>query len=363
MNMNIIMNMKKTIIVSSAVVTTVLNGPSFADTCPVPNTSVSANIKAAVSMDSKTGLYKYSYVVGNDRDSKKDLNRFLVVTPMPVQNIEAPPHWDPKTGSEAGSAPSRINWSTSDIDPKLMNEPAPDDGSLAPAFYAIKPGASLKVFSFMSPNPPGPAKYMIQGDTTELPKATPTDEDDEPLPNCPGWDFTGPKYETMVNGITQGPMDPSVTSVAIRLRDGDNDSPYGAFHPLQPKGKLSVLILSTKTFDASTMDPATVQVGPGKASPLNSKIVTPKDRRAEESEDWENSVGFLKQKLDDKDKKQKKDLLLVFDVKAVGVRCVLDHALFLTGKTKDGKAIMGAKAIRVEGCNPRHSDKPHHTKK
>jgi hypothetical protein len=316
-------------------------------TCPAPPTCVGANIRSSVAFDSKTNQYTYSYTVQNLKASLLSIKRFLVIVPAQPSNVHSPDKWH----SDYGKTPSRANWSTYLADPSLphSNQINPNSKGHRPAFYAIKPGAQLSGFSFQSPYPPGVTKYMIAGDTG-IPSVTATATNDEPMPDCPGWDFNGPKYQTMVNGITQGPSDPNIISVGIRLREVDHDRPHGNFHPMKPYGKMSVLILSSKTFDASTVDPSSIQFGPGNAAPLSSKLVPAKEEQQDEREEWERFADLFK-KGSDKEKEKKKDLLLVFDLKAVGIRCVLDHALFLSGKTKDGKAIAGAKAINTEGCD------------
>ncbi len=319
-----------------------------ADYCPPAPTSVVASVVASVKWDPQTKLYTYSYRVSNSNSSPIPLDRFLVLTAPQPTNALSPQNWHSSFSPGIG----KTDWITSAPDPKTknLNVKGAGGGHLLPAFYAIKPGASLGGFSFQSQNPPGPTKFMIEGNT-DVPASLPTSTDDEPAPTCPGWDFKGAKYETMVTGITQGPASPNVTPVAIRLRDGDDDRPYGDFNPERPRGNVGVIVLSTKTFDASTVDLTSIQFGPGKASPLSSRLVPSSDKRChEEREDWERDD-------DDKARDQRKDLFLVFDIKAVGVRCLLDHALFLSGKTKDGKAIFGAKAIELVGCP---SLKPNH---
>jgi hypothetical protein len=328
----------------------------WANTCPTPPTSVEATISSTVSFDSKVNQYTYRYTVQNLKSSLLSIDRFLVLVPTQPSSMQPPNNnWD----ADFGTKPPRANWSTYLSDPSLPHSHQIDPNSKGPrpAFYAIKPGARLSGFSFQSPNPPGVTQYMIEGNTA-IPSVTGTADNDEPLPNCPGWDFTGPKYQTMVSGITQGPSNPNVTSVVMRLRDADGDRPYGAFHPQDPKGKMSVLIPSSKAFDASTIDPSSIHFGPGLATPSSSKLVETRQEKFEnEREEWEKFFDLfsIDKREDSKEKIQKKNLLMVFDVKSIGVRCVLDQALFLTGKTKDGKAITSGKSIRIEGCETKNS--------
>ncbi|MBI3555082.1 MAG: hypothetical protein HY074_02310 [Deltaproteobacteria bacterium] len=165
-----------------------------ADYCPPAPTSVVANVVASVKWDPQIKLYTYSYKVQNSNSSPIPLKRFLVLTSPEPANIQSPNQWH----SDFEATIGKTDWITSAPDPntKNLNVKGAGGGHLLPAFYAIKPGASLSGFSFQSPNPPAATKFMVAGDT-DIPASTPTSTDDEPAPNCPGWYFKGPKYETM----------------------------------------------------------------------------------------------------------------------------------------------------------------------
>ncbi len=326
---------------------------SLADTCPVPSTSVTANVTSSVSFDSHTGLYVYNYKLENDRSSQLPIKRFLILTPVGPQSTKTPEKWHSTYSSGGGSAPPRVSWSTTALDPSFKNPTAPGyNGPMPASFYAVKPGASLIGFTYESASPPGPTSFMIEGDTA-VPSTVGTAENDEPQPNCPGWNFTGSKYKNMVTGITQGPVAAGTAAAQIRLRDANGELPYNTFDPNHPQGKMNVLILSNTSFDATTVDPKSIQFGPGNASPLSYKLVDTLHKRwVPEMEDWEKfTFSLLDLKGEYIPRTPAKDLLLLFDVKSIGVRCILDHALFLSGKTKDGKAIVGGKAIQLEGCS------------
>jgi hypothetical protein len=91
-------------------------------------------------------------------------------------------------------------------------------------------------------------------------------------------------------------------------------------------GKIQVAILTTDTFDASTVDPTTVLFGRTgiEAAPVHAVL---KDV---------NGDGKL-------------DLVLHFNTEATGIPCG-DTSAFLTGNTHGGQAIKGSDSIQTVGC-------------
>jgi hypothetical protein len=217
----------------------------------------------------------------------------------------------------------------------------------------LKPGKTLNGFSFKSPYAPGLVQYNFQG-ATGVPEGPPVkegDRDDEPLPNCPGWDFDAPRFKTLVTGLTTGPVNPGRISVAIRLREEKSERACGAMTPANPTGRVRVVVLGTKDFDPAQIDVSTLRLGPNEALPLSSKLGNRRDEddRDDDREEWERH----KRAIDpDRDAKHKnKNLHLVFDQAALGVQCVLDKAIFLKGKTKTGQEIFGGASTRFVGCD------------
>jgi len=88
-----------------------------------------------------------------------------------------------------------------------------------------------------------------------------------------------------------------------------------------------VAILTTETFDATTIDPLSIKFGPYGAL----------DR---------NGHGHL----EDANGDGKLDLVLQFKTRHTGIRCG-DTSGSLTGKTFSGQAIQGTDAIHTVGCN------------
>jgi hypothetical protein len=85
---------------------------------------------------------------------------------------------------------------------------------------------------------------------------------------------------------------------------------------------------STEHFDALTIDPSSLRLGPYQATATNSPGLI---------EDV-NSDGMP-------------DLVLYFNTQDTGILC-RDTSVLITGETSDGLTIMGTQAIQTEGCNP-----------
>jgi hypothetical protein len=92
------------------------------------------------------------------------------------------------------------------------------------------------------------------------------------------------------------------------------------------KGLIPVAILTTSTFDATTVDPLSVEFGPNGATEARKK-------------------GHK----EDVDKDGDIDLLFHFRTQETGIQCG-DTSASLTGKTFDGQAIEGSDSIQTVGC-------------
>jgi len=110
--------------------------------------------------------------------------------------------------------------------------------------------------------------------------------------------------------------------VAIDIKPGSYPN---SINP-KSKGKIPVAILTTGTFDATTVDPATVRFGATgtEAAPVQSAL-----------EDV-NGDGDT-------------DMILHFNTQDTGIKCG-DTSASLTGQTLSGQAIKGADAIQTVGC-------------
>lgn len=108
--------------------------------------------------------------------------------------------------------------------------------------------------------------------------------------------------------------------VTIDIKPGSN------INPINPgsKGKLTIAILTTEDFDASTVDASTVRFGPGAAVPVNYRL-----EDVDDDGDW--------------------DLALKFNTQETGIACG-DTEASLTGQTIDGVQITGVDSIKTVGC-------------
>src|SRR5262249_17351842 len=121
-----------------------------------------------------------------------------------------------------------------------------------------------------------------------------------------------------------GAVELAAAPIAVQLDIKPGEFP-NSINP-QSKGVIPVAILTTATFDATTVDPPTVLFGATgtEAAPVHSA-------------------------LQDVDGDGDTDLLLHFRTQATGLRCG-DTSASLTGETVSGEAIAGSDAIRTVGC-------------
>jgi len=113
----------------------------------------------------------------------------------------------------------------------------------------------------------------------------------------------------------------AVVQVAIDIKPGSFPN------SINPRSNATIVaILTTDTFDASTVDPATVLFGTTgtQAAPMHTV-------------------------LEDADGDGDTDMILRFNTQAAGIQCG-DISAFLTGETFGGQAIAGSDSIRTEGC-------------
>lgn len=115
---------------------------------------------------------------------------------------------------------------------------------------------------------------------------------------------------------------PAVIPVAIDIKPG---SLPNSINP-SSEGVIPVAILTTDSFDATTVDPATVLFGPGgtEAAPLHAALA-------------------------DVDGDGDTDMILHFDTQSTGIECG-DTSGSLTGQTFDGEMIEGSDSISTVPC-------------
>jgi hypothetical protein len=114
----------------------------------------------------------------------------------------------------------------------------------------------------------------------------------------------------------------SVVTIAIDVKPG---SFLNSINP-KSQGVIPVAILTTDTFDVTTIDPSTVHFGATttEAFPVHSA-------------------------LEDVDGDGDTDMVLHFETRATGIQCG-DTSAPLTGKTLGGQVIEGADSIKTVGC-------------
>jgi hypothetical protein len=113
-----------------------------------------------------------------------------------------------------------------------------------------------------------------------------------------------------------------VIRVSIDVKPGD------AKTTIEPDrgGMVPVAILTTAQFDASTVDPASIRIGP-----------------------TGTEAEIFRSMPEDINRDKRTDLLLLVRLQDMKVQCG-DRAIRLTGKTKGGVDIEGSEAVTTEGC-------------
>jgi hypothetical protein len=113
-----------------------------------------------------------------------------------------------------------------------------------------------------------------------------------------------------------------IIPVKVDIKPGSKDNPIN----IKSEGVLTVAILTGNNFDATEVDPLSIEFGPKSAKEVH--------RRGH---------------FEDVDKDGDIDLVLHFEVKEIGISCDTKE-LELTGKTLDGYTIKGKDSIRVINC-------------
>lgn len=114
-----------------------------------------------------------------------------------------------------------------------------------------------------------------------------------------------------------------VTAVAVDVKPGSFPN---SVNP-RSRGVLPVALLTTATFDATTVDPDTVRLGAAGAA----------------------GAAPVHAALEDVDRDGDLDLVLHFRTQETGIDCGTAE-LFLQGETSGGQAIAGSDSIRTVGC-------------
>jgi len=158
------------------------------------------------------------------------------------------------------------------------------------------------------------------------------------------WNFvgdssTGSNFAGTQGGSPAGPWGlsfPDLTRSAFQINGIAIDIKPGSLpNSINPRsnGVIPVAILTTPTFDATTVDPLTVRFGPNGAVEAHGR-------------------GHI----EDADRDGDLDLVLHFRTQDTGIVCG-DTSASLTGETFSGQAIEGSDSIRTVGCKCKW--KPH----
>jgi hypothetical protein len=139
---------------------------------------------------------------------------------------------------------------------------------------------------------------------------------------CPDTDQLGqPRVGRCDIGAIE--FQPQARTVVLDIKPGDFPN---RINPTS-NGVIAVAILTTNTFDATTVDPSSVEFGPSGATEAHGK-------------------GHI----EDVNQDGEPDLVLHFRTQETGIQCG-DTSASLTGKTVDGEPIEGSDAIKTVGCN------------
>lgn len=286
--------------------------------CKYSGNSINPSITATAVLQ-KDGNYKYTYTVVNQSSSKYPIMWFFVETNKLHANVSVPTDWKvipPTTEHDV-----RLRWASKSYQ---VGE--------------IQVGNSLNGFEFISSNGPGSIKYISQGES--FPGMQNKISSKDVIGLCPGSYQGGSSIpgQESIEGITIGPIPSAQKSAHLLIKrinsksgwTGDvraTDKELLSFSPLE-KGKIEVALLSDENLNPEDIDIPTILFGRGDAKPLTASITD----------------------CDISSSKRVKALVMTFNLEDVNVLCNADHALFLTGKMKNGNTIFGGVKIRVTEC-------------
>lgn len=286
--------------------------------CPIAPVKTSPLVTVKIDQDKKTGVYSYAYTVANQLSAPLSIDDFtLQIDERPLEILK-PEKWTGRFLDADSTRPTNASWGT------ITRE--------------IKPGSSETGFIIKSRRPPGLVKYFVEG-RTGVPVSTPVNGDPEAFPDCPGFFFDKPRFESMTTGMIEGPAALNQISAKIKIKKGkdkdDRKQERKDFRPYQETGLITVVLKGSKELDVSQVDIPSLHFGMGKAP-----VVWSEFRPGDDDDDRD----------DDHEARSAKKLWLQFDLDKVGIECDRDRVLFLEGKTKDAKSILGGAEIKAKDC-------------
>jgi hypothetical protein len=276
---------------------------AVADSCPIPPTMIEPRVTVTTSQDKNSGTYTYTYVLSNGPGAKNEFQNFVLLLNAVPESPTAPDRWKVSLSS-SGTGKTKVDWRA-----------FPMDG--------VPPGREKSGFTVKSKLAPGPVQYFALGVIGDR-VGTPTEEDDEPTPDCAGFYDQLPKLDSMISGVVLGPAGPDTIEAEIELKDSNGVSAAAPISPYASQGSLYVLLKSKKELSVTDIDLSSLRLGVGKAPLTESKRL--------------GASG---------------NLLLQFDVRRAAVECGRDREITLTGRTKSGKSLLGSAPIQVKNCDQR----------
>jgi len=304
--------------------------PNFglADQCPTPMSKIDPQVSVKVTFDKKSGNYRYIYSIKNENGAKLPIDHFAVVLAEKPTSLESPKYW---SGQFVSASPSRATWISNPIESKDGSVIEPGD---------IRSGQTLSGFVITSSRPPGSLKYFAEGALEDVPRSSVKPGIDEPIPDCPGFDFdgSGGEFAEKILGVIEGPSNPTVISAKAKLRGNIAEL---LEHARESRQRLvEVMIFSSEDMDIGKIDVASVRFGLGNANAISSRFMSSELESDREDNDRPSFEKF---------KAGSKVLVLRFDANKIGVRCELDRALFLTGNAA-GKRFEAGVSIKPLKC-------------
>jgi len=122
--------------------------------------------------------------------------------------------------------------------------------------------------------------------------------------------------------VASGVVGAQALRVTIDIKPGDDPTTIET----DRGGLLPVAILTTAQFDATTVDPGTVHIGP-----------------------TGTEADVFRSMKDDVNRDGKPDLMILIRLQDMRAKCG-DTVIKLTGKTRSGVDIEGSEAVTMEGC-------------
>lgn len=164
---------------------------------------------------------------------------------------------------------------------------------------------------------------------------------------CPGvWDEITSNTEPFVRILTVGPGSDAQLSLTSFVRgsaksawSGAYDDAKSALQGFSPfdKNDIEVLVVSDDQTNVKDLDVSSLRFGRGEAKPVSVKRISVAKEMFSASQHQKSSQG-------------KDALLLSFKASEVNPLCDVDLALFLNGKTADGKDFFSGVAVRKTPC-------------